>query len=65
MTEETKLLMVNRDQLKQKARELSYTRSWNWKEFKILRNKINNKKKQDEKAYKSEKIAEAEAEEVH
>ena len=53
LTEETKLLMVNRDQLKQKARDLairdhgrqaSEEQAAAWKEFKILRNKLTTKR---------------------
>ena len=68
LTARTKELMKDRDQLKQKARDLalrdhgrqvSEEQKTAWNDFKKLRNKVNNKKKQDEKVYKSEKIVEA------
>ena len=68
LTEATKLLMAERDLLKQKAKDLALRDQGNeateeqvaaWNNFKKLRNKVNNKKKQDEKVYKSGKIDEA------
>ena len=59
--------MKERDLLKQKAKDLalrdqgagvSEEQRSAWKEFKKLRNKINNRKKQDENKYKSSKISE-------
>ena len=67
ITEETKQLMKHRDQLKQTAKDLalrdfgqavSEEQQEAWKEFKKVRNKINNKKKQEETFYKSSKISE-------
>ena len=59
--------MKHRDQLKQKAKDLalrdigqavSEEQQGAWEEFKRVRNKINNKKKQEETFYKSSKISE-------
>ena len=67
LTEDTKQLMKQRDQLKQRAKELairdqgqyvSEEQQSAWNEFKKLRNKVNNKKKQEEKKFKSAKISE-------
>ena len=67
LTEETKQLMKERDQLKQKAKDLALRDQIRgvteeqkdaWNEFKKLRNKINNVKKQEENNYKSQKVTE-------
>ena len=67
ITENTKKLMIERNQLKQKARDLalrdqggqvSEEQKGAWAEFKKVRNKINNMKKKDERVYKSNKINE-------
>ena len=65
ITEETKQLMKERDKLKQKAKDLalrdaevSEEQLSAWEAFKKLRNRINNRKKQEEKNYKSSKISE-------
>ena len=62
---ETKELKTQRDLWKQKAKDLalvcavadqSQVDAWN--QYKHYRNKINNRKKHEEKIYKSEKMAE-------
>ena len=68
LTEETKQLMLQRDRLKEKAKELAIRDSnfgpvseeqrEAWKEFKILRNRINNTKKNEEYNFKKSKIEE-------
>ena len=65
LTEETKNLMKQRDIWKQRAKELallggiaSLDQQQAWEEFKKYRNKINNRKKTEEKVYKSEKFEE-------
>ena len=67
LTEETKKLMMQRDKLKQEAKDLalrdkgrhvSVEQRLAWENYKKLRNKINNSKKHDEKNYKSRKISE-------
>ena len=66
LTETTKDLMKQRDLWKQRAKELanldpgpaSYEQKAAWDEFKQYRNKVNNKKKHDEKNYKQEKMNE-------
>ena len=66
LTEETKQLMNQRDQLKQRAKDLAMRdrgyavteeQQSAWAEFKKLRNKINNTKKTEEKKFKSKKIS--------
>ena len=67
LTENTKKLMKERDQLKQKAKDLALRDHGRgvseeqrnvWNEFKKFRNKVNNLKKNEEKNYKSEKVSE-------
>ena len=67
LTEETKQLMKQRDQLKQKAKDfalrdhgtfVSEDQKKAWSDFKKLRNQVNNKKKHEEKNFKSAKITE-------
>ena len=67
LTEETKKLMVQRDKYKQEAKDLalremgkevSEDQRLAWSNLKNLRNKINNRKKNEEKNFKSEKISE-------
>ena len=67
LTEETKQLMMQRDQFKQKAKELalrdngrgvSEEQMLAWGKYKNLRNKINNQKKNEERNFKSTKISE-------
>ena len=67
LTEETKQLMKERDQLKQKAKDLalrdhggevSEEQISGWSEYKKLRNKINNTKRDEEKQFKTAKISE-------
>ena len=68
LTQETKLMMQQRDQLKQRAKDLakrdissnhvSEEQQKVWKEFKSLRNKINNTKKNEEHNFKKKKISE-------
>ena len=64
LTEETKQLMNQRDQLKQRAKDLAMRDRGNavteeqqsaWAEYKKLRNKINNTKKVEENKFKSKK----------
>ena len=59
--------MIERNKIKQKARDLalrdqgrpvSEEQKAAWVELKKIRNKINNKKKSDERIYKSGKISE-------
>ena len=66
LTEETKKMMTQRDQLKRQAkdlalrdqgREVSEEQRSVWGEYKKLRNKINNVKKNEEKNFKSAKIS--------
>ena len=67
LTEETKQLMNQRDNLKEKAKELairdiscntvSEEQKEAWAEFKQLRNKINNTKKNEEHIFKKTKIS--------
>ena len=66
LTEETKQLMNQRDQLKQRAKDLAMRDQGNvaseeqqlaWAEYKKLRNKINNTKKTEENRFKSKKIS--------
>ena len=61
VTEATKNLMKNRDNLKKKAEDFALAgdddaAAQAWKEYKKLRNKLNNRKKFEEKLFKSEKI---------
>ena len=64
LTTETKELMRQRDMWKQKAKELAIIAPSNtseeqreaWDKFKYFRNKVNNKRKFDEKEYKREKF---------
>jgi hypothetical protein len=68
LTEETQQLMLQRDRLKEKAKELAIRDSnfgpvsdeqgEAWKEFKIVRNRINNTKKNEEHNFKKSKIEE-------
>ena len=67
ITEDTKKLMGQRDQLKQRAKELavrdqgyqvSDEQKAVWAEYKQLRNRINNTKHNDEVRYKAEKVNE-------
>ena len=67
LTEETKQMMKERDQLKQKAKDLalrdhggevSEEQISGWSEYKKLRNKINNTKRDEEKQFKTAKISE-------
>ena len=66
LTPETKQLMNQRDMLKQKAKDIAMRDHGNavseeqqlaWAEYKKLRNKINNTKKNEENKYKSKKIS--------
>ena len=66
ITDEMKELMIERDRWKQRARDLSLIshgitteeeRSA-WNQFKVFRNKVNNKKKYDERDFKREKLEE-------
>ena len=66
LTEETKKLMKERDNLKQIAKELamrdqgravSTEQQAAWADYKRLRNRINNTKRNDENKYKSEKMS--------
>ena len=65
ITDETRELMKQRDKVKQLAKELALRDQGNnvsaeqqaaWNDYKRLRNKINNTKKNEENRYKSEKI---------
>ena len=66
LTEDTKNLMKERDTWKTKAKELAVANPGEasdeqrlaWEEYKKLRNKINNKKRFEERDYKREKIEE-------
>ena len=67
ITDETRKLMKQRDKVKQLAKELALRDQGNfvsaeqqaaWTDYKRLRNKINNTKKNEENRYKSEKINE-------
>ena len=67
LTNETKDLMKLRDEWKKRANELSISTQGQeaseeeveaWNKYKYYRNKINNRKKNEEKRFKSEKIAE-------
>ena len=66
LTEDTKELMKQRDLWKGRARDLalinmglvSEEQTLAWEEYKKFRNKVNNKKKHDERIYKKEKINE-------
>ena len=65
LTEETKTLMQQRDLWKQAAKDLailspvaSPEQIAAWNQYKKFRNQINNRKKYEEKLYKSEKMAE-------
>jgi hypothetical protein len=69
LTQETKEMMDQRDQLKKKAKylalrdlgagtEASEEQKTAWADFKKLRNKVTNKKNHDEKSFKSSKISE-------
>ena len=63
ITEETKQMMKSRDLWKQKARDLAIisrvaypAQIEAWKEYKLLRNIINNRKKHEEQHFKTEKM---------
>ena len=65
ISEETKKLIIERDLWKQKAKDLALVspeadqnQIEAWTQYKHFRNKINNRKKNEEKFYKSEKITE-------
>ena len=67
LTLETKELMVQRDLWKQRAKDLALISSTEeaspgqveaWTQYKIFRNRINNRKKNEEQVYKTEKITE-------
>ena len=65
ITDETKELIVQRDLWKKKAKDLALispmadqNQKDAWEEYRKYRNKINNKKKYEEKLYKSEKMSE-------
>ena len=62
LTKETQELMKSRDQLKKSAEELSTAgdtaaATEAWEAFKKVRNTVNNRKKYEEKNFKSEKVA--------
>ena len=65
ITAETKQLIKQRDAWKQRAKDLAISSEFvcqaqalAWEQFKLYRNRINNRKKSEENRYKSEKILE-------
>ena len=67
LSSETKGMMILRDKWKSKAKELGNSREENtatteeseaWSNYKYYRNKINNRKKDEERLFKAEKITE-------
>ena len=58
LTKETKNLMEQRDHWKSVAKGSVVDASQAWSQYKLLRNKINNRKKREEHLYKAQKLAE-------